>query len=71
MPENMPEDALIAVTMRNNFYRDGQRKMMVILLLSIIGNMILAAMLAYIITHPLRQNILQPVSMVALHHSLH
>ncbi len=48
----MPEDALIAVTMRNNFYRDGQRKMMVILLLSILGNFVLASMLAYLITHP-------------------
>lgn len=52
MPEEMPVDALIAVTMRNNFYRDGQRKMMVILLISMIGNFILASTLAYIITHP-------------------
>jgi intracellular multiplication protein IcmL len=52
MPETMSDDALIAVTMRNNFYRDGQRKMIVILLLSILGNFILASMLVYIITHP-------------------
>lgn len=48
----MPQDALIAVEMRNNFYRDGQRKIMIVLLLSIIANFILAGILAYIITHP-------------------
>lgn len=52
MSDAMSDDALIAVTMRNNFYRDGQRKMMVILLLSILGNFILASMLVYIIMHP-------------------
>lgn len=48
----MPEDALIAVEMRNTFYRDGQRKIMLILLLSIICNGVLAAILTYIVTHP-------------------
>jgi intracellular multiplication protein IcmL len=48
----MPEDALIAVQMRNSFYRDGQRKIMIVLLLSILSNFILAAILTYIITHP-------------------
>lgn len=48
----MSEDALTAVTLRNNFYRDGQRKVVVILLLSIISNIILGFMLFYIITHP-------------------
>lgn len=48
----MQEDALIAVEMRNNFYRDGQRKIMAVLLLSILGNFILASILTYIITHP-------------------
>ena len=48
----MPEDALVAVAMRNNFYRDGQRKIMGILLISMIANFILASMLVYIITHP-------------------
>lgn len=48
----MPEDALIAVTTRNNFYRDGQRKIMVILLVSILSNLILASMLIYLVTHP-------------------
>lgn len=48
----MAEDALTAVTIRNNFYRDGQRKMIVVLLVSMLANLILAFMLAYIITHP-------------------
>ncbi len=48
----MPEDALVAVTLRNNFYRDGQRKTVVTLILSVISNVILSLMLAYIITHP-------------------
>lgn len=48
----MPEDALIAVTMRNSFYRDGQRKVMIVLLLSILCNVVLAGILTYIITHP-------------------
>lgn len=48
----MPEDALIAVAMRNNFYRDGQRKVMVVLLFSILCNLVLAGILTYVITHP-------------------
>ncbi len=48
----MPQDALIAVEMRNNFYRDGQQKVVLILLLSILVNFVLAAILIYIITHP-------------------
>ncbi len=48
----MPQDALIAVELRNNFYRDGQQKVVLILLLSILVNIVLAAILTYIITHP-------------------
>jgi intracellular multiplication protein IcmL len=48
----MAEDVLTTVVMRNNFYRDGQRKMIIILLLSIIANFVLASMLVYIVTHP-------------------
>lgn len=48
----MAEDALIAVALRNSFYRDGQRKTMLVLLISIMGNFVLALMLGYIITHP-------------------
>lgn len=48
----MAEDALTAVTLRNDFYRDGQRKMIMILLVSMVANIVLASALAYIITHP-------------------
>jgi intracellular multiplication protein IcmL len=48
----MAEDALTAVALRNNFYRDGQRKMILVLLVSVIANLVLAAMLVFIITHP-------------------
>lgn len=48
----MPEDALIAVAMRNKFYRDGQRKIIVVLILSVLSNFVLAGILTYIITHP-------------------
>lgn len=48
----MAEDALANVAMRNSFYKDGQRKMMLILLISAIGNLIFALILTYIITHP-------------------
>ena len=48
----MAEDALTAVVLRNNFYRDGQRKMILVLLVSMAANFILASMLVYIIAHP-------------------
>lgn len=48
----MVDDALTSVVMRNGFYRDGQRKMILILLISIICNFVLATMLIYVITHP-------------------
>lgn len=48
----MAEDALTAVALRNDFYRDGQRKMILVLLLSILVNFVLAGMLVYIITNP-------------------
>lgn len=48
----MAEDALTVVGMRNQFYRDGQRKMVLILLISILANFILAALLLYLMTHP-------------------
>ncbi len=48
----MAEDALTAVALRNNFYRDGQRKMILVLLVSMAANFVLASMLVYIITHP-------------------
>lgn len=48
----MAEDALTLVALRNQFYKDGQRKVILALLLSIAVNSVLAIMLIYIITHP-------------------
>lgn len=48
----MAEDALTAVTLRNNFYRDGQRKTMLALLVSMIVNFIMASLLVYLLTNP-------------------
>lgn len=48
----MVEDALTKVALRNSFYRDGQRKIMFVLLISMLGNFILCASIAYILTHP-------------------
>jgi len=48
----MAEDALTIVALRNDFYRDSYRKVMVILLLSVILNIGLGAVLFYIVTHP-------------------
>ncbi|WP_133128943.1 type IVB secretion system apparatus protein IcmL/DotI [Legionella nagasakiensis] len=48
----MAEDALTAVAMRNQFYRDGQRKIILILLVSMLVNIILGGILTYIVTHP-------------------
>jgi intracellular multiplication protein IcmL len=48
----MAEDVLAKVAMRNSFYRDGQRKIMFVLLVSMIGNFILCGTLAYLLTHP-------------------
>lgn len=48
----MAEDALTKVAMRNSFYRDGQRKVMLILLVSMLGNIVLCSTLAYLLTHP-------------------
>ncbi len=48
----MAEDALTAVALRNKFYHDGQRKMIVVLLVSMLVNFVLAWMLIYLVTHP-------------------
>lgn len=53
MTENtMPQDALGTVTLRNKFYHDGQRKLVVILLISVLANCVLGFMLLYLISHP-------------------
>lgn len=48
----MAEDALAAVALRNDFYRDGQRKLIIVLLFSVLINFTLSAMLIFIVTHP-------------------
>lgn len=63
----MAEDALTVVSLRNKFYKDSQRKVMLTLLISIIVNVILASLLVYMVTTPLRQNTLLQASTVVLH----
>lgn len=48
----MAEEIMTKLTMRNEFYRDGQRKSLVILLVSISVNFMLGGLLFFIITHP-------------------
>ncbi len=48
----MAEDALTVVTLRNKFYKDSQRKVMLALLVALVVNLVLASMLVYILTHP-------------------
>lgn len=48
----MAEDALEAITLRNTFYRDGYRKIMLSLLIAVTMVAILALTLAYLVTHP-------------------
>jgi intracellular multiplication protein IcmL len=48
----MAEDALTVVALRNQFYKDSQRKVILALLVAIVVNIVLASMLVYILTHP-------------------
>lgn len=48
----MAEDALTTVAIRNAFYKDGQRKLLIALLLSVFLNFVLATLLYYLLTHP-------------------
>ena len=48
----MAQDALKTVALRNSFYRDSYRRVLVVLLISIIINLTLAAVLVYMVTHP-------------------
>lgn len=48
----MPEDALTQVMMRNAFYRDGHRRILSILFISISANILLLLLFAYVFTHP-------------------
>lgn len=48
----MAEDALAVVTLRNSFYKDSQRKVMLALLIAILVNLVMGFLLVYLITHP-------------------
>lgn len=48
----MAEDALKVITLRNQFYKDSQRRVILSLMISILVNFILGAILVYIFTHP-------------------
>ncbi|MBL7479610.1 type IVB secretion system apparatus protein IcmL/DotI [Legionella bononiensis] len=48
----MAEDALTVVALRNQFYKDSQRKVILALLIAIVVNFVLGSLLVYIITHP-------------------
>jgi intracellular multiplication protein IcmL len=48
----MAEDALVAVALRNKFYKDSQRKVILALLVALAVNAILGFMLFYVVTHP-------------------
>jgi intracellular multiplication protein IcmL len=48
----MAEDALTVVGLRNQFYKDSQRRVMLTLLIAIVVNLLLGVLLFYIITHP-------------------
>lgn len=41
------EDAIEVIRLRNNFYRDGYRRVLVILLISMIANLVLGGLLSY------------------------
>ncbi|ARB93394.1 type IVB secretion system apparatus protein IcmL/DotI [Legionella longbeachae] len=48
----MAQDALTTVALRNTFYKDSQRKVILALLIALLVNIIMAFMLVYMITHP-------------------
>lgn len=48
----MAEDALTVVALRNAFYKDSQRRVIMALFVAILVNFVLGSMLVYILTHP-------------------
>ncbi|HVV69309.1 MAG TPA: type IVB secretion system apparatus protein IcmL/DotI [Gammaproteobacteria bacterium] len=48
----LDDDAIEVVRLRNNFYRDGYRRVLSALLLLVLINIIMAGILAYLVTHP-------------------
>ena len=48
----MAEDALAVVQLRNQFYKDSQRKVMLALFVAMLANFLLGGLLIYVISHP-------------------
>src|ERR1700738_2595763 len=48
----LDEDAIEVVRLRNNFYRDGYRRVLSALLIMVLINIILVSILGYLVTHP-------------------
>ena len=48
----MSVDALAAISLRNSFYREGQRRVLVIFLMSLLTNFLLVFILIYLIMYP-------------------
>lgn len=48
----MAEDAIAVVTLRNKFYKDSYRRILLVLLFSMVVNICLGAVLAYMIANP-------------------
>jgi intracellular multiplication protein IcmL len=48
----MAEDALTTIALRNDFYKDSQRKLLIAMIIAIGVNLILGVMVVYMLTHP-------------------
>ncbi|KTD75545.1 type IVB secretion system apparatus protein IcmL/DotI [Legionella waltersii] len=48
----MAEDALTAVALRNKFYKDSQRRIILALMIAIIVNLMMGVLIVYMMTHP-------------------
>ena len=48
----MAEDMIEKVLLRNEYYRDGQRKIVIALMISLMVNVLMSLLLGYIFTHP-------------------
>jgi intracellular multiplication protein IcmL len=48
----MAEDALTTIALRNDFYKDSHKTVLMALLIAIVVNFILGIMLVYVLTHP-------------------
>jgi intracellular multiplication protein IcmL len=48
----MAEDALTVVALRNKFYKDSQRRIILALMIAIVVNVMMGILIVYMITHP-------------------